>query len=72
MHHLLKHINQDITRRKSKDKDSAVNKTEYPSKEIQYVNPGGHDKPHFEYCCVIWGNSFNSDVHRIEKFHTVN
>ena len=24
-------------------------------------------KPHFEYCCVIWGNSFNSNVHKIEK-----
>ena len=32
MHHLLKHINQDITRRLSKDKASTVNKTEYRSK----------------------------------------
>ena len=24
-------------------------------------------KPHFEYCCVIWGNSFNSNLHKIEK-----
>ena len=24
-------------------------------------------KPHFEYCCVIWGNSFNSNVHKIKK-----
>ena len=40
MHHLLEHINQDITRRLSKDKDSAVNKTEYDSKKIQQVNPG--------------------------------
>ena len=45
MHHLLKHINQDITRRKSKDKDSTVNKTEYQSKKKQQqVNPGGPDK----------------------------
>ena len=37
MHHLLEHINQDIKRRESKDKDSTVNKTEYPSK----INPTG-------------------------------
>ena len=43
MHHLLEHINQDIKRRLSKDKDSTVNKTEYRSKEIQQVNPGGPD-----------------------------
>ena len=24
-------------------------------------------KPHFEYCCVMWGNSFNSNLHKIEK-----
>ena len=24
-------------------------------------------KPHLEYCCVIWGNSFNSNMYRIEK-----
>ena len=23
-------------------------------------------KPHIEYCCVIWGNSFNSNQHKIE------
>ena len=37
MHHPLKHINQYITRRLSKDKDSTVNKTEYHSKR----NPTG-------------------------------
>ena len=37
MHHLLEHINQDIKRRYSKDKDSSVNKTEYQSKR----NPTG-------------------------------
>ena len=37
MDHLPEHINQDITRRKSKDKDSTVNKTEYRSKS----NPTG-------------------------------
>ena len=37
MYHLLKHINQDITRRQSKDKDPTVNKTEYRSKR----NPTG-------------------------------
>ena len=37
MHHLLEHINQDIKRRYSKDKDSTVNKTEYWSKR----NPKG-------------------------------
>ena len=37
MHHLPEHINQDITRRQSKDKDSTVNKTEYRSKR----NPTG-------------------------------
>ena len=26
-------------------------------------------KPHLEYCCVIWGNSFNSNVYKIEKLH---
>ena len=44
MHHLLKHINQDITRRQSKDKDSTVNKTEYGAKEIHQVNPSGPNK----------------------------
>ena len=39
MHDLLKHINQDITRRKSKDKDSTVNKTEYRSKRNQTDKP---------------------------------
>ena len=24
-------------------------------------------KPHLEYCCVIWGNSFNSNLYKIEK-----
>ena len=37
MHHLLKHINQDITKRQSKDKDSTVNKTEYRSKMYNYL-----------------------------------
>ena len=37
MHHLLEHINQNIKRRLSKDKDSTVNKTEYRSKR----NPTG-------------------------------
>ena len=37
MHHRLEHIHQDMKRRLSKDKDSAVNKTEYRSKR----NPTG-------------------------------
>ena len=37
MHHLPEHINQDIKRRQSKDKDSTVKKTEYQSKR----NPTG-------------------------------
>ena len=24
-------------------------------------------RPHFEYCCVIWGNSFNLKTSKIEK-----
>ena len=44
MHHLLEHINQDIKRRQSKDKNSTVNKTEYQSKKIQQVNPGQPNK----------------------------
>ena len=24
-------------------------------------------RPHFEYCCVIWGNSFNFNTYKIEK-----
>ena len=24
-------------------------------------------KPHFENWCVVWGNSFNSNLHKIEK-----
>ena len=44
MHHLLEHINQDITRKQSKDKDSTVNRTEYRAKEIQQVNPCVPDK----------------------------
>ena len=26
-------------------------------------------KPHLEYWCVIWGNSFNSNMYKIEKLH---
>ena len=37
MHHPLEDINQDITMRLSKDKDSTVNKSEYESKR----NPTG-------------------------------
>ena len=37
MHPLLEHIKQDIKTRKSKDKDSTVNTTEYRSKS----NPTG-------------------------------
>ena len=37
MHHLPKHINQDIKRRQNKDKDSTVHTTEYRSKR----NPAG-------------------------------
>ena len=35
MRHLLEHVNQDIKRRYSKDKDSTANKTEYRSKRNQ-------------------------------------
>ena len=41
MHHLLEHINQDITRRYSKVKDSTVNKTEYQGKRNPTVTPVG-------------------------------
>ena len=45
MHHLLEHINQNIKRRYSKDKDSTVKKKlNTRAKEIQQVNPGGPDK----------------------------
>ena len=44
MHHLPEHVNQDITRRWSKDKDSTVNKLNTRAKEIQQVNPGRTDK----------------------------
>ena len=44
LHHFLEHINQAIKIRKSKDKDSTVNKTEHQSQKIQQVNPGGPDK----------------------------
>ena len=45
MHHLKEHINQDKTRRYSKDNnDSTVNKTEYRSKRNQQVNPCWPDK----------------------------
>ena len=37
MHHLLEHINEDIKRRQSKDKDPTVNKTEHRSNR----NPTG-------------------------------
>ena len=37
MHHLLEHINPDIKRTFSKDKDSTVHKTEYQNKR----NPTG-------------------------------
>ena len=43
VHHLIEHTNQDIKRRKSKDKDSTVNKTEYRSKRNQ-ASPGEPDK----------------------------
>ena len=44
MHHLLKHINQEITRRQGKDKESTVNKTEYRSKINPTGKPRGPDK----------------------------
>ena len=44
MHHLLKHINQDIKRRKVKDKDSTVDKTENRSQRNPTGKPGGPDK----------------------------
>ena len=44
MLHLLEHINQDITRRQSKGKDSTVNETEYRSKRDQTGKPGRPDK----------------------------
>ena len=48
MHHLLKHINQDIKGDKSKDKDSTVNKTEYPSNRIPTGKPQWSNK-HLNY-----------------------
>ena len=39
MHHLLKHINQDIEMRQNRDKDLTLNKNEYRSK----INPA--DQP---------------------------
>ena len=41
MHHLPEHIHQGIKKKKSKDKDSTVNKTKYRSKR----NPTG--KPRY-------------------------
>ena len=41
MHDLLEQIHQDIKRRSNNDKDSTVQTTEHPSKQIQQVNPGG-------------------------------
>ena len=43
MHHLLEHINQDIKRRQSKDKDSKVIKFNTGANEIQQLNPRGPD-----------------------------
>ena len=39
MHHLLEHINQDIRRKSSKDKDSQEIKLNTEAKEIKQVNP---------------------------------
>ena len=38
-HHLLKHTNQDTTRRQSKDKDSTANQTEHRSKRNRTGKP---------------------------------
>ena len=43
MHHLLEHINQDIKRRRSKDKDLTENKLNTGAIEIQQVNPDWSD-----------------------------
>ena len=39
MHHLLEHINQDIKKIYSKEKDSTVNTAEYQSKRNQTGKP---------------------------------
>ena len=39
MHYLLEHINQDIKRRQSKDKDSKVKITEYGNKRNPIGKP---------------------------------
>ena len=39
MDYLLEHINQDIKRKLSKDKDSTVHKTEYRSKRFPTGKP---------------------------------
>ena len=44
MYNFLEHINQDITRRYSKYKDSKVNKTEYQSKRNATSKPRGPEK----------------------------
>ena len=32
---------------------------------VLYYN--NYIKPYFEYCCTIWGNSFDFNLHKVEK-----
>ena len=39
----------------------------YPFLQHRVLFYNAYIKPHFEYYCVVWGNSFNSNLHKIEK-----
>ena len=67
MHHLPEHINQDITRRKSKVKDSTVNKTEYWSKRNPTGKHRGPDKQPKHQAPIISSidKSLSWNLHRV-------
>ena len=67
MHHLLEHINQDIKRRLSKDKDPTVIKLNTGAKEIQQANPGGSHKQQKHQAPIISSiyKSLNQNRHRV-------
>ena len=44
-----------------------VSEKSYISLKHRVLFYNTYSKPHFEYCCIIWGNSFNSNIRKIRK-----
>ena len=40
----------------------------YLNNRVLYYN--AYIKPHFEYCCTTWGNSFDYNLYQLGKLHS--